>query len=307
MKKILILCRHDERNDYDQIETFSSGLSSISTKSDYAFGELEQLVFAYDGHELRVLLNGEDIREYDELFLIGWFKSKILEDIALSVARYMDYHKKPVRNSEILFTRSRSKLSQYVVAALNGVNLTPFVFCKDPAVVDASFDKLWVQSYPLIMKGVQASRGNDNYLIKDRQSVSQTLALTDDEDGPWFVVQGFVPNDGDYRIIVMGDEVTYAIHRKSQSESHLNNTSKGGAAQQIDPSELPAEVIAQCVKLSKLLRREITGVDMIQHTKTGEFYLLEINNMPQMATGSFVPEKLTKLDAYLTDVVDGKK
>ena len=301
MKKILILCRHDERPDYDQKDTFAAALSSVTTKNTYGFGELERLVFWYDGRELRVLLDGQDIREFDALFLIGWFKSKILEDIALSVATYMSHHKKPVKNSEILFTRSRSKLSQYVVAALNGINLTPFLFSKDPTVMDAAISTYWSGEYPMIMKGLQASRGNDNYLVEGRRSASSTIALSDDEAGPFFVVQGYVPNDGDYRIIVMGDEVVYVIHRKSQNASHLNNTSKGGAAQQISVDELPLSVRQECIKIAHLLRREITGVDMIQHAQTGEFYLLEINNMPQMATGSFVAEKMSRLDSYLAE------
>ena len=112
-------------------------------------------------------------------------------------------------------------------------------------------------------------------------------------------MQGYVPNDGDYRIIVMGTKVTYVMHRKSMSDSHLNNTSKGGQATTVPVSELPAEVLDQCVRLSRLLKREITGVDMIQHAVSGEFYLLEINNMPQMATGANVNIKLTLLDQYL--------
>ena len=41
---------------------------------------------------------------------------------------------------------------------------------------------------------------------------------------------------------------------------------------------------------------------MIQHAETGEFYLLEINNMPQLATGSFVENKFTQLDNYLGSI-----
>jgi glutathione synthase/RimK-type ligase-like ATP-grasp enzyme len=302
MSKILILCRHDERPTYDQVDTYAAGMNLITTQNTYSYGELEKLVFSYDGTTLHVYLNGTDIQEYDQLFLIGWFKSKLLEDIALSVATYMNFHGKPVRNSEVLFTRSRSKLSQYVIAALNDITLTPFLFCKDKDIYAEAFDLYWTSGYPMIMKGVQASRGDNNYLVKDEATLQSTLQLIDESNNLWFITQSFVPNNGDYRIIVMGDEVKYVIHRLSQQDSHLNNTSKGGLASEIPVTELPHKVQEQSVRLAKLLRREITGVDMIQHKETGEFYLLEINNMPQMATGSFVEKKLMMLDTYFSDI-----
>jgi glutathione synthase/RimK-type ligase-like ATP-grasp enzyme len=303
MKKILIISRRDNRPDYDQKDTYAKAMAQLTTKCEYAFGELEELVFIYDGRELHVYLDGQDIRTFDGLFLIGWFKTKVLEDIALSVAKYMGFHGNPVYNSEVLYTRSRSKLSQYVIAALGGINLTPFLFCKDENLYKEAFEKYWNAGYPVIMKGIQASRGNDNYLVQSEAEVDKTLALTDSEAGPWFVTQSFVPNDGDYRVIVMGDKVKYVIHRQSQNDSHLNNTSKGGAAAETHVDDLPVEIQRQCVALARLLRREITGVDMIKHRETGEFYLLEINNMPQMATGSLVDQKLRLLDAYFADTM----
>ena len=42
---------------------------------------------------------------------------------------------------------------------------------------------------------------------------------------------------------------------------------------------------------------------MIKHSSTGEFYLLEINNMPQLATGAFVSEKMNMIDDYFKGAV----
>ncbi len=297
---ILILCRHDERPDYDQIDTYRAALDSQPRVAKYEYGELESLVFTYDGAKLSVTSNDKDIAEYDAVFFIGWFKSKILEDIALSAATYVDFHGLKVWNSEVLYTRSRSKLSQYVMAALSEVSLTPFMFCKNVSVFSDAL-KDWAGGYPVIAKGVQASRGNDNYKIDDEEALKNILALSDDDDGPWFVLQSFVPNNGDYRVVVMGDDVTLVIHRiTGDVDSHLNNTSKGGTATVVPVDQLPSDVQQQCVRLAKRMRREITGVDMIRHSETGEFFLLEINNMPQLATGSMVENKMQQLDKYLS-------
>ena len=303
-KRILILSRREDRAAYDQKNTIEAAISGLETSNEYVVDEYEALTFVYDGADLSVLLSDgvTDVSDFDTVFFMAWFKTPILEDVALSAATYANAKGARVVNSEVLYTRSRSKLSQCVVAALNGIKTTPFIFSIDAAKLRSALESRWQAGFPIIMKGVRANRGNDNYLVKSLEEAVDTLASQVDEDGPWFIVQSFVPNNGDYRIIVMGNQVTAVIHRLAQDGTHLNNTSKGGTATYSPVDVLPKEVVEQSVRLSTLLRREITGVDMIQHAETGEFYLLEINNMPQLATGSFVENKFVQLDNYLGSI-----
>lgn len=300
-KRILILSRRDDRMSYDQKTTIQAAIGSLQTSNEYIVDEYEALTFMYDGADLRIILSDgtTDVADFDTVFFMAWFKTKILEDVALGVATYAHAKGVNVANTEVLYTRSRSKLSQYVVAALNGIKTTPFIFSLDVAKLQRGLESHWRAGFPIIMKGAQASRGNDNYLVKSIDEAAEVLASQVNEEGPWLIVQSFVPNNGDYRIIVMGDEVKAVIHRLAQEGTHLNNTSKGGTATYSPVDVLPEEVVEQSIRLSKLLRREVTGVDMIQHSKTGEFYLLEINNMPQLATGSYVENKFMQLDKYL--------
>lgn len=297
-KQILILTRQDDRESYDNAANYREKMSQSERLNDYTVGHLEDLVFYYDGKSLKVLLSGDDIAQFDGLFLVGWFKTKKLEDTALSVAKYFEHHGKKVLNTEALFTRSTTKLSQYVIAALHGVSVTPFIFSNNTKLLQQELKK-WPHGYPIIVKGTQASRGRDNYLVESYDGVCKAFSSLKKDDNLRFVVQQFVPNNGDYRIIVMGDSVKYVIHREATGGSHLNNTSQGGIAHEVALDQLPVAVLEQSVTIARLLRREITGVDMIAHSQTGDFYMLEINNMPQLATGALVDEKLHQLDAFL--------
>lgn len=301
MKSILILCRNEERDTFDSTTTYRANMAQISAKCAYTYATYENLIFYYDGQELHILLEDmqTDVSSFDVIFLVGWFKTKILEDAALAVSHYAIANNVKVMNQEALFTRSRSKLSQYVIAQQNGVTMVPFLFCINGEILDKAVETMW-NTYPAIVKGALSARGNDNYLIHDQADLRSKLSLANGSEGPWFVVQPYVPNDGDYRVLVMGEEVRGVIHRRSQNESHLNNTSKGGKAQLQAATILPGSVREQCVRLSKALRRDVSGIDLIQHKETGEYYLLESNNMPQLATGSFVGDKLSLLDDYFS-------
>ena len=46
------------------------------------------------------------------------------------------------------------------------------------------------------------------------------------------------------------------------------------------------------------MQREIAGIDVIQDRKTKKWYVLEVNNSPQIRSGAFVDEKLKAVAAY---------
>lgn len=296
VKSVLILGRYEVRDFLDSPHSMVRELTKTNTALAYSSATLEELVFNYDGSQLRILDgSGGDIARFDGIFMLGWFKNKMIEDIALSVALYAAAHNIPYLNPEVGLTRSNSKLSQSVGAVLNGVSVTPFVFSSDHQKLAAQANSLL--SYPFILKSVRAARGNDNYLVRSDEQFQAVLKENPDIS---FIAQAFVPNDGDYRIVVMGGEIKFVIHRLTQSDSHLNNTSQGGAATEVNPQDLPAAMREESIKISKALRRDVTGVDMIVDKRTGQHYFLEINNMPQLSTGSLVPQKMQALDAYLT-------
>lgn len=298
-KKILILSRRDDRPNYDTAQSMANGLSKYNKdKAEFFASYLEDLRFYFDGEELSVIdgINNCDLKEYDGVFIIGWFKSRKVEELALGAGTYLQFHGKKVLNSEVIANRSRSKLSQLVHASLNGIKTTKFLAISDVEDLDQHY-KNTNFSFPLILKSASASRGDNNYLVNSLEEIREIIKTLPTKI---MLIQDFVPNDGDYRVIVMGGEVKLVIHRKSNNVSHLNNTSKGGSANIIDLKDVPQEVLDESIKISKLLKREITGVDMIQHKDTGEFFMLEVNNMPQLSTGSFVEEKANVLSDFLS-------
>lgn len=302
-KKILILCRRDDRPDFDTSESMVRGLSAHNQdRAEFYSTNLEDLRFYFDGQSLTVTdtINNKDLKFYDAVFVIGWFKTRKTEELALSAAQYMKFHGKKVLNSEVLSNRSRSKLSQLVHASLNNVSTTEFVAISDSAKLEEYFSGTNLQ-FPLIAKSASASRGRDNHLVNSFEEMKKVVESLPTKI---MLIQRYVPNDGDFRVIVMGDEVKMVIGRKSTNDSHLNNTSTGGKAEILDTESLDSEMLSQCVKISKLLGREITGVDMIRDNQTGDFYMLEINNMPQLSTGSFVAEKAKVLSDFLCSWAD---
>ncbi len=294
MKQILLLCRRDDRIDYDTSQTMKAGMKDFeSADVTYVACDYEDLIISYDTKLSITTGDNVDLSNFDAIFQFGWFKTKLLEDTALSVARYAEYYGIPHANQEALYTRSRTKISQYVIAGLAGIQTIPFIVTNNS---DAVANWASNHTFPLIVKAVAASRGNHNYLAKSPEEIKQIIADNTDQQ---FVVQTFIENDGDYRLIILDGTVKLAIHRKGEEGSHLNNTSKGGSGVVVPVEDLSKVMVDEAVTISRELRREVGGVDMVVDKRDGKHYFLEANNMPQLSTGSNVPAKLSVLNDYL--------
>src|SRR5690606_7203466 len=103
--------------------------------------------------------------------------------------------------------------------------------------------------------------------------------------------------------LVFGKKAELIIGRKSSS-THLNNTSAGGQATLIDATSDNVEVRRLAVKAAVALNRQVAGVDLIQHTGNGKWYILEVNNSPQLAGGAYKDKKLTAFGAFLRRYAD---
>jgi glutathione synthase/RimK-type ligase-like ATP-grasp enzyme len=151
-------------------------------------------------------------------------------------------------------------------------------------------------AFPLILKSASGTRGQDNFLVKDENEMREILQkngrLT-------FVLQTFLPNNGDYRVVVMGDAVVLAIKRTSGSDSHLNNTSQGSLAEAVPVDSLPQGVREASVRAASFFGRQIAGVDMVQSTADSRWYCFEVNRAPQIEHASFEHEKAAELAKYL--------
>jgi glutathione synthase/RimK-type ligase-like ATP-grasp enzyme len=110
------------------------------------------------------------------------------------------------------------------------------------------------------------------------------------------MIQKLIPNDGDFRIIVIKNNVELVIKRKLTNDKEFrSNVALGGKAVKAD---VPQEIKNMCVDISKHISCDILGFDIIQDLTDGKYYVMEINVSPHMATfcvvsGINLPEIIT--------------
>lgn len=174
--------------------------------------------------------------------------------------------------------------------------------------------------FPIIVKGSGGDRGTrvfkaDN--LEQLEKLVRDLRKSETEEGKRYMLQEYIPNDGDYRILVLGEKVLGVMKRSSQNKNEFrNNYSAGG---KVEVADLSQEIKQLAIKAAKVCGLAVAGVDVMAKSLSAmphlpltkgrnknqmsnnpkDYVILEVNKGPQFsgfmkATGIDVPAEIVK-------------
>lgn len=290
-KRILILIdKYTSEKDRNWTFFRDAVQSHIGDDVEIQMGALHDLVFELNDER-------DDVYDRERRFSLGDFDLVVFRFIrdeharAAACASYLQGHAIPYIDSHI-HPSARSKYSAEAVRRSAGLRVIPSVFSSNRHLVSLIEAGELPFGYPIIIKDVNGRKGKLNYLANSADEAVAALRANPDTE---FIIQKCIPNDGDYRVLIMGGRIVLVIHRRAVGDSHLNNTSQGAVSQTLDPMELDEAIASDALRAASLEGLDVAGVDVIIDKGTDEHYILEVNSSPQLATGA-VPER--KLQAY---------
>jgi len=160
--------------------------------------------------------------------------------------------------------------------------------------------------FPVIIKGSGGDRGTRVFKaenLKELEELVLKLRSSETEEGKRYMLQEYIPNDGDYRVLVLGNKVLGVMKRSSQKAGEFrNNYSAGGT---VEIADLPEEIKQLAVRAAEVCGLAVAGVDVafrdFDETKP---VIWEVNKGPQFrgfmkATGIDVPTEIVKFLASI--------
>lgn len=263
----------------------------------YYYGDLSGMTFIHTDVGLSVIdsMSGSDLSEFDLVFFQKWFKQP---QIAYAISRYLDSHGVPYVSNELGHQNSFSKIAEMVNLTLQNVSY--------PSTIVATTRTLRTCPeilYPCIIKPAEGTRGKGVELLPDNDAFRRYLEGASDNE--WFLVQEYIPNTHDYRVVVMGDAVSFGLKRTSSDGSILNNTSAGATADFLDRGDIDDDLVQLALQAADAVgRSDFAGVDIVRAAE-GKLYVLEVNKSPEIQTGitAMVPKKTALLHDYLKSLV----
>lgn len=180
--------------------------------------------------------------------------------------------------------------------------------------------------FPVIVKGSGGDRGTRVFKannLNELEKLVRELRRTEIEEGKRYMLQEFIENDGDFRVLVLGDRVLGVMKRVGSREGgeFRNNFSTGG---KVEVTDLPQEIKQLAIEAAKVCGLMVAGVDIMplnneqfvnssitscelkkekDSFKLGsnpkDYVVLEVNKGPQFwgfmqATGIDVPKEIVK-------------
>lgn len=252
------------------------------------------LVFNMDGLSTSVIEtdSGKDVCDYG----LAYFKSHNQSmEFAEATALYMHFKGKPVIDHELRNFVSRSKLTEYMKLATYGLPIPASICAKTEELIKMYPQITKSLGSPFVLKEITADRGKDNYLISTQKDFKKVLSEV--SSTKTYVAQRYIENDGYMRVYVIGREAGLAVWRstyphKDPLRTHLNKPSGGSNASMLNLDELDIEAKELAEKAAVCMERQVAGVDLLKDKNTGTWYILEVNNAPQLRSGSYLDEKV---------------
>lgn len=297
MQKVLILiCWQPE--DGPTVERYKQ---YAQDDQEVTVRRLDSFFVSWNGSTFEVTdTRGElALEQFDAIHFSGWQPQP---DMAYAIAYYLQGKGIKFTGKTILELYPGSKVGEMVRLVTAGIPYPKSYYTTDETKLVQLFD--WANANyslepPIVLKASNASKGDHNHLLRSRED----LASFTPEPGMHYLMQEAIPNDSDYRVLVIGGQVQLVIQRtRTNMESHLNNTSQGASADVVPKENWPAGIEDLAVRAAETLGREdIAGVDVLINKETGEQYILEVNKTPHMSIGAenVIETKLRALFAQL--------
>jgi len=250
---------------------------------------------------VRDALTNYDLKNLRALYVANW---RVSPEIAMGIVTYLTRHRVPVINPEIGRFLPLTKLGEFILLSDSGIPLPDSVFMRHKHIQGALRRGKMPFQYPFIAKSTNGSMGSSNWLIKNESDLYSAMA---EDPESLFVLQEFIPNTFDYRVLIFGGKPKLVIKRSRKSDdTHLNNTSKGGDGLLVPLEMIDTSLLELAEKAAKLVgRSELAGVDIVINSLTGKPYILEVNKSPQIETGSNVQAKLDAFSDYIMESING--
>ncbi len=133
-----------------------------------------------------------------------------------------------------------------------------------------------ILGFPLVVKSNISAKGEGVFLCKDNDELKATIESTNLTS---FILQEFLENDGDYRVIVVGGKAVGTFKRRPKQGEFRANISLGGFGEKVENADLRMRLFNMSELICKNLDLEIAGVDFMQNKE--KVYMIETNSIPQ--------------------------
>lgn len=247
--------------------------SQLRKEEKLIFEALDRRRVAYERTDVRRV--AFDLAETRNCYRVVLLRC-ISHSQALYAARILNQQGIRTVNSYQAIVACGDKLLTTVALSEHGVPTPRTVVAFTPQAALSAIEEL---GYPVVLKPLVGSWGRLLSKVNDRQAAETILEHKEalgDQHGSVFYIQEYVDKpQRDIRVLVAGDEVVYAIYRRS--EHWITNTGRGAEA---NPCHVSPELARLSLAAAQAVGGGILAVDVLE-MPDGRLLVSEVNHTPE--------------------------
>lgn len=245
----------------------------------------EELEFIINEQEIRV--SSDSVADYRKVDLVIFRGASHYISIATALTLFLNNHSIKSCNAPTVNDIIYDKLSQLMQLSMHHIPVPSTVFVASLAKLPHLAKKTSWYKEKFIVKNIHGARGSDNYLL----TLQELVCFSPKKTG-LYIVQEYIDNTFDYRVLLVGDALPLVMKRSRTANIHQNNTALGATTE--DVTQIVSSALVHLAQISaRLFNRQIIGVDILTDDK-GKDYVLEVNDTPSL-TGALQDEKLERI------------
>lgn len=201
-------------------------------------------------------------------------------EIVNPILQYLNYYNIPYFNYGTPSDKGNKTQDMYSLTR-EGLPYIPTFISSSAKEAINYIDLNWNGEYPVVCKIMNSSQGKGVEKCDNSKSLAKLFSNNEDPNYEDFrMIQKFIPNNGDYRILVFDNKIISSVKRvtKDAKKDFRNNMSRGANGFAEDIPHIASKIALDSVKL---LKKDIAGVDLIQDSRNKKWYIMEVNSAPQ--------------------------
>ena len=259
----------------------------------FNIASLEEVELFIEKNNVRAFVKNRPLTDYKTIFFRRVGDKRNLAFILSNIAR-----KENIFFIDKLYrsTNEPGKLKQTAALALGGISVpkTYFSSTYTKKSIDAAEKFLGL---PMVIKISKSKKGLGVCLAKNKKEALRIIQESHREE---IIIQEFIPNEFDYRALVLGGGIACLIKRErlDKKKEFRNNVSLGATEKFLNPLRIDGKIKEEILAAARVADIQVAGVDIVI-SPGNKTYIFEVNRSPAFTFDEKLSNELDLLAEYL--------
>jgi RimK family alpha-L-glutamate ligase len=264
------------------------------------FSSFEDIELFLDKNGAKAMIKGKPLKTWTTIYPRKVAHYRGLAHILAHLAKNKGIHFIDKYHENAKDSSDSAKMVQTFHLGMKGISV-PKTYYSATYLDNQIKNAIKFLKFPVVVKECDTSGGEGVFLAKNSKELKKTIqTLFGKSQKKAIFLQEFIPNDFEYRVLVIGNKVAVVEKKfRNSREEFRNNVRLGAREEFIDVETANKKVKQLAISAAKATDIQVAGVDIAEN-KNGQPFIFEVNACPAFTLDERVSNEIIRLAEYLS-------